>query len=94
MKCKAIRKAACMTRTGAPVMMETSRVTRAVSPALTVAFFAGRGSWERLLDPLSLDFFDLDFLDSGALDCPEREVLGSVLNRLREMPLVVLHHVV
>jgi hypothetical protein len=43
-----------------------------------------------LLEALSLDFFDRDILDLDALDRPERDVLGRVLNRLREMLLVVL----
>jgi hypothetical protein len=42
---------------------------------------------------LSFDFFDHDILDPSALDRPDREAVGRVLNNLREMLLVVLHHV-
>src|ERR1700722_8860892 len=80
MKCRAIRKAACRARTATPMAMESRRLMH--------------GSRARSLEPLSLDFFDQDILDLDALDRPEREGLGRVLNSLREMLLVVLHHVV
>lgn len=65
---------------------------RAVSPGL--------GAWPLLpaievggLLELSLHFFDHHTLDLDALDRPEREALGRLLNSLRDTLLTVLDYV-